>query len=57
MSEMEEIREAVEFDIKNVDVTWKELFNKSMLNRLHIGVFAQIWSQLTGMNVSLPWEI
>jgi hypothetical protein len=50
--EMQQIRESVEFDIENADVTWRELLKPTMLNRLHIGVFTQIWSQLTGMNVS-----
>lgn len=49
--EMKEIRDAVEFDAKNKDVSIRELFHPVMLNRLHIGLFTQIWSQLTGMNV------
>jgi MFS family permease len=49
--EMREIRESVEFDEKNEDVSIRELLNPKMLNRLHIGLFTQIWSQLTGMNV------
>lgn len=49
--EMREIRESVELDEKNADVTIRELFKPKMLNRLHIGVWTQIWSQLTGMNV------
>lgn len=40
--EMKEIRDEVEFDRKNADVTWKELFKPMMLNRLHIGVFTQV---------------
>lgn len=50
--ELEEIRSMVEFERQNADVSFKELFRPRMLNRLHIGVFTQIWSQLTGMNVS-----
>ena len=58
--EMDEIRQSVEFERQNSDVSIAELFKPKMLNRLHIGVFTQIWSQLTGMNVmmyyvSLPW--
>lgn len=49
--QMKEIHESVEFDVKNNDVSLKELFHPIMLNRLHIGIFTQIWSQLTGMNV------
>ncbi|KAE9378613.1 sugar transporter [Stipitochalara longipes BDJ] len=51
--EMKEIRDEVEFYEKNDDVTWKELIKPGMLNRVHIGVFTQIWSQLTGMNVMM----
>jgi MFS family permease len=49
--EMQEIRDVVEFDRNNADVTYLELFKPHMLNRTMIGVFCQIWSQLTGMNV------
>ncbi|KAI4249396.1 MAG: hypothetical protein LQ352_005664 [Teloschistes flavicans] len=51
--EMEEIREMVEFEKNNADVTYLELFKPHMINRTHIGVFTQIWSQLTGMNVMM----
>jgi len=51
--EMEEIRRHVEFERQNADVSFTELFRPKMLNRLHIGVFTQIWSQLTGMNVMM----
>lgn len=27
-----------------------------MINRTHIGVFTQIWSQLTGMNVMMYYS-
>jgi hypothetical protein len=43
---MEEIREVVEFERANADVTYFELFKPHMINRTHIGVFCQIWSQL-----------
>lgn len=49
--ELEEIREMVEFEKQNADVTYLELLKPHMINRTHIGVFTQIWSQLTGMNV------
>ncbi len=51
--EMEEIREVVEFERANSDVTYLELLSPKMINRTHIGVFTQIWSQLTGMNVMM----
>ncbi|KAL8916667.1 MAG: hypothetical protein Q9208_008367 [Pyrenodesmia sp. 3 TL-2023] len=51
--ELEEIRQMVEFEKENSDVTYLELFKPHMINRTHIGVFTQIWSQLTGMNVMM----
>ncbi|TVY65728.1 MFS glucose transporter mfs1 [Lachnellula suecica] len=51
--EMAEIREVVEFERANADVTYLELLSPKMINRTHIGVFTQIWSQLTGMNVMM----
>lgn len=51
--EMAEIREVVEFERANSDVTYWELLQPKMINRTHIGVFTQIWSQLTGMNVMM----
>ncbi|KAH0137702.1 hypothetical protein KCU67_g15683, partial [Aureobasidium melanogenum] len=49
--ELREIQEMVEFERRNRDVSYLELFKPHMINRTHIGVFTQIWSQLTGMNV------
>jgi len=51
--EMAEIREVVEFERANSDVTYLELLSPKMINRTHIGIFTQIWSQLTGMNVMM----
>lgn len=51
--ELSEIREMIEFEKRNSDVSVMELFRPKMLNRLHIGVFTQVWSQLTGMNVMM----
>jgi len=51
--EYQEIQEAVEFERQNADVTYLELFKPKMINRTHIGIFVQIWSQLTGMNVMM----
>ena len=47
--ELQEIRDVVEFERSNSDVSYFELFKPHMINRTHIGVFTQIWSQLTGM--------
>lgn len=49
--EFQEIKDMREFEKNNADVTYLELFKPNMINRTHIGVFTQIWSQLTGMNV------
>lgn len=49
--EYEEIKSMCEFERQNADVSYLELFKPNMLNRTHVGVFVQIWSQLTGMNV------
>jgi hypothetical protein len=49
--ELAEIEETVNYERQNADVTYLELFKPGMINRTHIGVFTQIWSQLTGMNV------
>jgi sugar porter (SP) family MFS transporter len=51
--EMDEIKQMIEFERQNADVSVKELFRPRMINRLHIGVSTQIWSQLTGMNVMM----
>ncbi|KXX75809.1 High-affinity glucose transporter [Madurella mycetomatis] len=51
--ELEEIREAVDFEHANANVSYRELLAPKMLNRTSIGVFTQIWSQLTGMNVMM----
>jgi MFS family permease len=51
--ELQEIRDVCEFERANADVTFLELFKPNMINRTHIGMFTQIWSQLTGMNVMM----
>lgn len=51
LTEMQEIQDLCEFERQNNDVTYFELFKPSMINRTMIGMFTQIWSQLTGMNV------
>lgn len=51
--EFEEIKEMCEFERRNADVSYLELFKPNMINRTHVGVFTQIWSQLTGMNVMM----
>ncbi|KEF60198.1 uncharacterized protein A1O9_05048 [Exophiala aquamarina CBS 119918] len=53
MRELQEIKDMCEFERQNADVSYLELFKPKMINRTHIGVFTQIWSQLTGMNVMM----
>ena len=53
MRELQEIKEMCEFERQHADVTYWELFKPNMINRTHIGIFVQIWSQLTGMNVMM----
>ncbi|KAI0867854.1 high-affinity glucose transporter [Hypoxylon argillaceum] len=52
-NEWAEIQEVVRLDRHNADVSWFELVRPKMINRTHIGLFTQIWSQLTGMNVMM----
>lgn len=49
--ELQDIKDMCAFEASIADVTYLDLFKPNMLNRTIIGVFTQIWSQLTGMNV------
>jgi hypothetical protein len=40
-----------EYERRYANVTYLDLFRPNMLHRTFIGIFTQIWSQLTGMNV------
>lgn len=51
--ELAEIKATVDFERQNADVTYLELLKPNMINRTHVGIFMQIWSQLTGMNVMM----
>ena len=51
--ELQDIRDMCEFERHHSDVSYLELLKPHMINRTHIGVFTQIWSQLTGMNVMM----
>lgn len=48
MYELEDIRRMCQLEAQFKDVTYWELFKPQMINRTHIGIFTQIWSQLTG---------
>lgn len=49
--ELQDIRDMCELERTFKSVTYLDLFAPRMLNRTLIGLFTQIWSQLTGMNV------
>ena len=53
VQEYQDIKAMCEFERRNADASFLELFKPNMINRTHIGVFTQIWSQLTGMNVMM----
>ena len=50
-AELADIREMCEFERNHADASYLELFKGKMIYRTHVGMFTQIWSQLTGMNV------
>lgn len=52
-AELQEISDMCEFERRNADVTYLELFKPQMIHRTFIGIWTQIWSQLTGMNVMM----
>ncbi|WPG99853.1 Hypothetical protein R9X50_00267300 [Acrodontium crateriforme] len=51
--EFQEIREWVEIERRSKQITYIDLFKPRYLNRTHIGIFIQVWSQLTGINVMM----
>lgn len=55
MREFDEIREWIKIESEAKNASYLELIRPRMLNRTIIGVFMQIWSQLTGMNVMVSW--
>ncbi|KYK57134.1 glucose transporter [Drechmeria coniospora] len=51
--ELQDIKNMCEFERRHADVTYLDLFKPRMIHRTFIGLFTQIWSQLTGMNVMM----
>ncbi|KAJ4214641.1 high affinity glucose transporter [Fusarium solani] len=51
--ELQDIKDMCAFEASISDVTYLDLFKPRMINRTFIGLFTQIWSQLTGMNVMM----
>lgn len=50
LEELEEINAAAEFERESKSGKWTELFHKSNLHRLFIGIMLQIFQQWTGTN-------
>lgn len=55
--EIEEIREAIEIERENAHITIWTLFNKENYIRTSVGISAQVWQQLTGMNVMMYYIV
>jgi len=51
--EFQEIKHWLDIERQSKSVGFLELFSPRYINRTHIGIFTQIWSQLTGMNVMM----
>lgn len=51
--EFQEIKDWLEVERQSKQVSTLQLFSPRYINRTHIGLFTQIWSQLTGMNVMM----
>ncbi|UNI19490.1 high affinity glucose transporter [Purpureocillium takamizusanense] len=51
--EMQDIKDMCEFERRHSNVTYLDLFKSDMIHRTFIGLFTQIWSQLSGMNVMM----
>lgn len=49
--ELQDIRGMCELERSFGNITYLDLFAPRMINCTVIGLFTQIWSQLTGMNV------
>ncbi|KAK9471222.1 general substrate transporter [Dipodascopsis tothii] len=55
--EMQEIREAVRIERESADITLLDLFRKDSIARTMTGIWAQIWQQMTGMNVMMYYVV
>ncbi|KAI0011483.1 general substrate transporter [Xylariaceae sp. FL0662B] len=51
--ELAEIRATIELERENASATYLELFQPRNLNRTIVGMFSQIWCQMSGMNVMM----
>nr|SIP56076.1 putative sugar porter [Yarrowia phangngaensis] len=57
MIEIEDLQEATRIDQESKSVTIWDLFRKDSINRTMVGIWAQIWQQLTGMNVMMYYVV
>lgn len=57
IEELQEINVAAEFERLSKSGKWTELFNRSNLHRLFIGVMLQIFQQWTGTNAIVSYTI
>lgn len=55
--EIEEIKEVIRIEKDAKNLTILDLFRKDSLNRTIVGIFGQIWQQLTGMNVLMYYVV
>ncbi|KAK9446662.1 general substrate transporter [Limtongia smithiae] len=55
--EMQEVQEAVRVDQLSKDVGYQDLFKRGSRLRTFVGATAQIWQQLTGMNVMMYYVV
>ncbi|KAK9469438.1 general substrate transporter [Lipomyces arxii] len=55
--EIQELREAVRVDQMSKDVGYVDLFKRGSRLRTFVGATAQIWQQLTGMNVMMYYVV
>ncbi|KAK9384091.1 general substrate transporter [Kockiozyma suomiensis] len=55
--EIQELREAVRIDKECADVTYLDLFKKGSRLRTFVGASAQVWQQMTGMNVMMYYVV
>lgn len=55
--EIEEVRISAEISRESKSVTIIDLFRKDSIYRTSVGIFAQIWQQLSGINVSMLYIV
>lgn len=56
-SEIDDIRETIDVERQNKNLTILDLFRKDSINRTMVGIWAQIWQQMTGINVMMYYIV